>query len=55
MKKHIHGGDIYRHGHITDFSANVNPLGTPESVKEAVRKSAEGIEHYPDVHCSKLK
>ena len=55
MKKHIHGGDIYRHGHVTDFSANVNPLGTPESVREAVRNSADGVEYYPDVHCSKLK
>ena len=28
----IHGGDIYRNEVKLDFSVNVNPLGTPESV-----------------------
>lgn len=37
-----------------DFSVNVNPLGTPESVKEAVRKSAESVEQYPDALCRDL-
>lgn len=36
------------------FSVNVNPLGTPESVKEAVRKSAESVEQYPDALCRDL-
>lgn len=55
MKNHKHGGDIYRHGDVMDFSANVNPLGTPKSVREAVRQSADHVEHYPDVQCQKLK
>ncbi|MBS7007386.1 pyridoxal phosphate-dependent aminotransferase [Anaerostipes sp.] len=55
MKQHKHGGDIYLHGDVIDFSANVNPLGTPESVREAVRKSADYVEHYPDVRCGELK
>lgn len=55
MKKHIHGGDIYMHPDVIDFSANVNPLGTPESVKEAIRQSADWVEHYPDVRCRELK
>lgn len=55
MKKHIHGGDIYKHPDVMDFSANVNPLGTPESVKKAIRQSADCVEHYPDVRCQKLK
>ena len=29
----IHGGDIYRNADCIDFSANINPLGTPEMVK----------------------
>ena len=33
---------------------NVNPLGAPESVKEAVRKSAESVEQYPDALCRDL-
>ena len=28
---------------VLDFSANCNPLGTPESVKQAVRDSLERI------------
>ena len=35
MKKYVHGGDIYRHPGVTDFSANINPLGTPKKVIEA--------------------
>ena len=33
MTKHIHGGDVYKYDHCLDFSANCNPLGTPQSVK----------------------
>ena len=36
MTKHIHGGDVYKHKDCLDFSANLNPLGTPESVKQAI-------------------
>ena len=28
MKEYIHGGDIYRHPDVLDYSANINPLGT---------------------------
>ena len=48
MRQNPHGGDIYTKKCRVDFSVNVNPLGTPESVKEAVRKSAESVEQYPD-------
>ena len=47
MRQNPHGGDIYTKKCRVDFSVNVNPLGTPESVKEAVRKSAESVEQYP--------
>ena len=36
MTKHIHGGDVYKYNHCLDFSANCNPLGTPQSVKQAI-------------------
>ncbi|MDO4273157.1 MAG: threonine-phosphate decarboxylase CobD [Eubacteriales bacterium] len=55
MKKHIHGGNVYQYENCVDFSANCNPLGTPESVKEAVIKSLENINHYPQVGCAPLK
>lgn len=49
-----HGGDIYSNQVKWDFSANVNPLGMPEDVKEAVRRSAEESGCYPDSQCRKL-
>ena len=32
-----HGGEIYTGNYRLDFSANLNPLGMPDSVKAAVR------------------
>ncbi len=49
-----HGGDIYHYPGFTDFSANINLLGPPDSVLEAVRKSTEEICHYPQAGCSNL-
>lgn len=46
--KHLHGGDIYRNPGCIDFSANINPLGTPDSVKRAVIRAAEHLAEYPD-------
>ena len=60
----IHGGDIYgtdiqktveEGKEILDFSANINPLGMPESVRQAVMASLSAAEHYPDPECRKLK
>ncbi len=55
MKKYVHGGDIYRHPGVLDFSANINPLGTPDNVIQAAAKSLEQICHYPDAQQTKLK
>lgn len=55
MKEYIHGGDIYRHPDVLDFSANINPLGTPPSVIQAAKDSMERICHYPDACQEKLK
>lgn len=49
MEKHIHGGNIYKYSDCIDFSANCNPLGTPESV---IRAGEEALRHsaaYPQV------
>lgn len=53
--RQVHGGDIYRNPHVTDFSVNSNPLGVPESALRAVQNNAENIVHYPDMWCSKLR
>ena len=37
--KSIHGGDIYNNKVNMDFSVNINPLGIPHSVKEAMSLS----------------
>ena len=52
----IHGGDIYsfENKEIIDFSANINPFGTPQKVKDALVSNIESIEHYPDPLCRKL-
>ena len=39
MKEQIHGGDVYRHKNVLDFSSNMNPLGTPPGVIKAAAES----------------
>ena len=55
MLKHRHGGDIYSTAFRIDYSANINPLGTPAGVTEAAQKSILECAHYPDVECRALK
>ena len=49
-----HGGDIYSDNIRIDFSASLNPLGTPESIKAAMRKAIDSSEPYPDPIAEKL-
>lgn len=50
----IHGGDIYENTHLLDFSANINPLGMPDAVRDAVISSVHDCTRYPDPHCRAL-
>lgn len=43
-----HGGDIYRNRIDIDFSVNLNPLGTPSSVMDALKSALKRVECYPD-------
>ena len=52
---YVHGGDIYKNDIRLDFSANVNPFGTPESVICAVKSAAENMAVYPDSYCTVLR
>ncbi|EMS73121.1 threonine-phosphate decarboxylase CobD [Ruminiclostridium cellobioparum] len=60
MSRQIHGGDIYSYGKIAgnirliDFSANINPLGLPEGVKNAVIENLDDFSNYPDPLCREL-
>lgn len=51
----IHGGDIYRNEAVLDFSINVNPLGVPHTVRQALHDAAECCEVYPDIQMEKLR
>ncbi len=41
--EYVHGGDIYTHKGMTDFSVNLNPFGPGRAVVEAARKSIDQI------------
>lgn len=49
-----HGGDIYSQNIKMDFSANINPLGLPEGVKEALHSALSRCHRYPDSRCRSL-
>lgn len=53
--KHTHGGNVYKYKNCLDFSANCNPLGTPESVKRAAADCLEHMFEYPEVGCAALR
>lgn len=55
MTEYQHGGDIYSQEILLDYSANINPLGMPESVKEAVRQAVDHAAVYPDSCCRRLR
>jgi threonine-phosphate decarboxylase len=57
-----HGGDVYHLARtlglelreLLDFSANINPLGFPPGIPEAIREALPEIVHYPDRRCLEL-
>lgn len=56
MVKYIHGGDIYKYDNkILDFSANINPLGMPDTAKNAIINGIDKYEAYPDYSSRQLR
>lgn len=57
----IHGGDIYGYAEVhdgalpLDLSANINPLGIPESVRQAMHQAVDDCMSYPDPLCRALR
>lgn len=59
----IHGGQIFKTARqlglspeeLTDFSANINPLGMPREIRDGVLQAMDSLSHYPDIECSPLK
>lgn len=60
MYHYEHGGDIYTQAMtadgkpFVDFSANINPLGLPVGVKQAVKSALKNCINYPDPFCREL-
>lgn len=54
MAEYIHGGDIYTRKIEHDFSANINPLGMPETAVSALVSNVSEFEVYPDINCTRL-
>lgn len=63
MRNFEHGGNLYaamreqavQMADFLDFSANINPLGVPDSVEEALTGALSHIVHYPDTEAAELK
>lgn len=56
MQRFDHGGDIYsRPGIRLDFSANLNPLGMPPGVRQALMDGLDDFQRYPDPQCRALR
>jgi threonine-phosphate decarboxylase len=61
--KHKHGGDIYEvskdyginRQSILDFSANINPLGLPDTILKVIENGIKDIVNYPDPECRELR
>ncbi len=51
----MHGGNIYRNRIEYDFSVNLNPLGPPESVRDALAAALNHVEEYPDPEYRELR
>lgn len=62
MNSESHGADIYgaseifgiNEDDIIDFSSNINPLGIPENVQEAIIRSVKYSNRYPDINSREL-
>jgi threonine-phosphate decarboxylase len=59
----LHGGNVYKaakqlnmpYNKILDFSANINPLGFPDVVRQVIINHINDIVHYPDTEQMELK
>lgn len=62
MSRCIHGGNVWevskklnvKFQDVTDFSANINPLGPSIEVIEAIKNNLSCIDHYPEPYAEEL-
>ena len=61
IKKYEHGGNIYSaqrktgDSHVLDFSANINPVGLSEKVRQTLLDNIDNVVHYPDAEAYQLR
>ena len=55
MARPRHGGDVWQHDNIKDYSSNVNPLGAPPRLAEYIAEAARDLHNYPDDSSARLK
>lgn len=56
MYKYEHGGNVfYNNPDIIDFSANINPLGLPNGVADAIKVAITDCTRYPDPFSCELR
>ena len=51
----MHGGNIYGNEIEYDFSVNLNPLGPPDAVRDALTAALNHVEEYPDPEYRELR
>lgn len=51
----MHGGNIYGNEIEYDFSVNLNPLGPPDVVRDALAQALNHVEEYPDPEYRELR
>lgn len=51
----MHGGNIYGNEIEYDFSVNLNPLGPPKTVQDALAAALNHVEEYPDPEYRELR
>lgn len=51
----MHGGNIYGNEIEYDFSVNLNPLGPPKSVQDALAAALNHVKEYPDPEYRELR
>ena len=54
LRPTVHGGQGWKTSGIEDYSQNLNPMGAPPGLSEAMAASAKDLEHYPDADCGAL-
>lgn len=50
-----HGGIHFEKPNMIDYTANINPLGMPESVRIAAERGIKDAIYYPDISCRELR